>query len=115
MCRLATLLLTAYAALAQTVHGLLVDSVTRAPLPDVIVTLIGTARYNGTTDEGGTNISNPSLAIRLRFGISIKPPKVSHDAIPVSSTTMYRTLGEPAAAMGGRYGSQSGPSRERPG
>lgn len=51
MCaRVAALLLTAYAALAQTVDGVLVDSVRRAPLPDVIVTLIGPARYNGTAD-----------------------------------------------------------------
>jgi hypothetical protein len=53
MCRLAALILTAGAALAQSVDGVLVDSVTRAPLPDVIVTLIGPARYNGTTDEAG--------------------------------------------------------------
>ena len=53
MYRLAALLLTAYAALAQTVDGVLVDSVTRAPLPAVIVTLSGPARYNATTDEVG--------------------------------------------------------------
>ena len=53
MYRLAALLLTAYAALAQTVDGVLVDSVTRAPLPGVIVTLTGPARYDATTDEVG--------------------------------------------------------------
>jgi hypothetical protein len=39
--------------LAQTVDGVLVDSVTRAPLPGVIVTLTGPARYDATTDEVG--------------------------------------------------------------
>src|SRR6187455_2086985 len=53
MYRLAALLLTAYASLAQTVDGALVDSVTRAPLPGVIVTLTGPARYDATADEVG--------------------------------------------------------------
>src|SRR5262245_52732617 len=53
MCRLAVLLLTAYAALAQTVDGVLSDSVTRAPLHNVVVTLAGPARYHVTTDEAG--------------------------------------------------------------
>ncbi|HXB66896.1 MAG TPA: carboxypeptidase-like regulatory domain-containing protein [Candidatus Acidoferrales bacterium] len=53
MCRLAALLLTASAAFAQTIDGVLVDNVTRTPLPGVIVTLLGPSRYNGTTDEAG--------------------------------------------------------------
>jgi carboxypeptidase family protein len=53
MLRLAALLLTAFAAFAQTIDGVLVDNVTRAPLRGVIVTLLGPSRYNDTTDEVG--------------------------------------------------------------
>src|SRR5215472_9855087 len=51
---------------------------------------------------------NPCFAMRLRVGISIRPPKVSHAAIPVSSRITYRTLGDPSGAVLGRYGLQSG-------
>jgi hypothetical protein len=53
MARVAALLLLAAAARAQSVHGMLTDSMTRAPIPDVIVTLLGPSRYNGTTDQSG--------------------------------------------------------------
>src|SRR5215831_3713312 len=44
---------------------------------------------------------NPNLAMRFSVGISMRPPNVSHAAIPVSSTMIYSTLGEPSAATGG--------------
>ena len=53
MCRLFAILLFAVAAHAQTVDGTLTDSITRAPIPDVIVTLLGQGRYNATADDAG--------------------------------------------------------------
>jgi hypothetical protein len=51
---------------------------------------------------------NPRSAIRLMFGVSIKPPNGSIAETPTSSRTMYRTLGVPSGAIGCVYGSQSG-------
>jgi hypothetical protein len=53
MGRLAALFLLASALHAQSVDGILIDSITHAPIPDVIVTLLGPVRYNGTTDAAG--------------------------------------------------------------
>jgi hypothetical protein len=53
MARVALLFLLAAAARAQSIDGRLTDSVSHAPIPDVIVTILGPARYNGTTDETG--------------------------------------------------------------
>jgi hypothetical protein len=53
MHRIAGLLLFACALHAQLVDGTLTDSVTHAPIPNVIVTLLGPVRYNATTDETG--------------------------------------------------------------
>ena len=50
----------------------------------------------------------PRSAIRLMFGVSIRPPNGSIAENPTSSSTMYRTLGAPSGAIGWRYGSQSG-------
>jgi hypothetical protein len=51
--RVAALLLLAPALYAQSVDGTLTDSVSHVPISGVIVTLLGPARYNGTTDEAG--------------------------------------------------------------
>jgi hypothetical protein len=40
-------------------------------------------------------------------GISTRPPKQSHVAMPVSSHTRYRTLGASFGAVGAAYGPQS--------
>lgn len=53
MWRLCAILLVAVTAHSQTVDGTLTDSITHVPIPDVIVTLLGPARYNATTDEAG--------------------------------------------------------------
>src|SRR5678809_707009 len=53
MWRLSAIVFLAAAAQAQSVDGTLSDSITHAPIPDVIVTLLGPARYNNTTDEAG--------------------------------------------------------------
>jgi hypothetical protein len=53
MARVALLFLLAAAARAQSIDGRLTDSVSHAPIPDVIVTILGPARYNGTTDDTG--------------------------------------------------------------
>jgi hypothetical protein len=54
MGRAATLLAVVVSALhAQSVDGTLADSVSRAPIPGVIVTLLGPERYDGTTDQTG--------------------------------------------------------------
>src|SRR5690348_8764441 len=53
MARLALVLIFASALRAQSVDGTLTDSVSHRPIPDVIVTLLGPARYNDTTDETG--------------------------------------------------------------
>jgi hypothetical protein len=53
MWRMSAILLVAAAANSQTVDGTLTDSITRAPIPDVIVTLLGQVRYNATTDDAG--------------------------------------------------------------
>jgi hypothetical protein len=45
--------LLAAALHAQSVDGTLTNSITHAPIPSVIVTLLGPARYNDTTDETG--------------------------------------------------------------
>src|SRR5690242_14891342 len=50
----------------------------------------------------------PRSAIRLMVGISTKPPKQSHVAMPVSSHTRYKTLGASCCAVGAAYGPQSG-------
>jgi hypothetical protein len=50
---LAAIFVLVTAADAQRVDGTLIDSVTHAPIPNVIVTLLGSTRYNGTTDETG--------------------------------------------------------------
>ena len=42
------------------------------------------------------------------FGVSISPPHGSIAENPVSSSTMYRTLGAPSGATGCMYGAQSG-------
>jgi hypothetical protein len=51
---------------------------------------------------------SPVAASLLMFGVSISPPHGSMAEKPVSSSTMYRTLGAPCGATGCRYGSQSG-------
>ncbi len=51
---------------------------------------------------------SPRCAMRLMFGVSIRPPNGSIAENPTSSSTMYTTLGEPSGAIGCRYGSQSG-------
>ena len=51
---------------------------------------------------------SPLLASRLMFGVSISPPQGSIAEKPTSSSTMYRTFGEPSGATGCVYGSQSG-------
>ena len=50
----------------------------------------------------------PRSAIRLMAGMSTSPPKQSQVAMPVSSQTMYSTLGAPSGAVGAAYGPQSG-------
>jgi hypothetical protein len=51
--RLFAILFLAAVAHPQSVDGTLSDSITRAPIPGVIVTLLGPVRYNSTTDEAG--------------------------------------------------------------
>ena len=51
--RIAALLLLTSALHAQFVDGTLTDSISRLPIPGVIVTLLGPVRYNNTTDEAG--------------------------------------------------------------
>src|SRR5215471_19569607 len=51
---------------------------------------------------------NPRSAIRLIFGVSIRPPNGSIAEKPTSSRTMYSTFGAPSGAIGCVYGSQSG-------
>jgi hypothetical protein len=54
MARIAALLLLLTSGLyAQRIDGTLTDSITHAPIPNVIVTLLGQTRYNGTSDEIG--------------------------------------------------------------
>lgn len=53
MWRFAAILFVAHAAHAQSVDGTVADSISHKPLPNVIVTLLGPHRYNGTTDETG--------------------------------------------------------------
>ena len=53
MWRLSPIFLVAVSAHAQTVDGTLTDSITHAPIPDVIVTLLGPVRYSATTDDAG--------------------------------------------------------------
>ena len=50
---LTPILLIATAAHAQSVNGTVTDSITHAPIPNVIVTLLGPLHYNATTDEAG--------------------------------------------------------------
>jgi hypothetical protein len=50
----------------------------------------------------------PRSAMRLIAGMSTRPPKQSHVAMPVSSHTRYSTLGAPSGAVGAAYGPQSG-------
>src|SRR5271170_3644784 len=50
----------------------------------------------------------PCSAMRVIAGISTRPPKQSHVAMPVSSHTRYRTLGAPSGAVGAANGPQSG-------
>src|SRR5580693_2067420 len=50
----------------------------------------------------------PRSAMRVIAGISTRPPKQSHVAIPVSSHTRYRMLGAPSGAVGAANGPQSG-------
>ena len=51
---------------------------------------------------------SPRSAIRLMFGVSIRPPYGSMAEKPTSSRTTYSTLGAPSGASGWVYGSQSG-------
>jgi hypothetical protein len=53
MARVTAFLLLASALHAQRIDGTLTDSVSHAPIPNVIVTLLGPVRYNGTTDDTG--------------------------------------------------------------
>lgn len=105
MCRLAALLLTAYAALAQTVDGVLIDSVTRVPLPDVIVTLIGPARYNATTDEVGAFHIGPVQAGNyvlniVKAGYRLSPSK--RGSVPINSDRRLTVEMDPLARIAGR-------------
>src|ERR1700743_3381128 len=50
----------------------------------------------------------PRSAIRVMAGISTRPPKQSHVAMPVSSHTRYRMLGASCGAVGAANGPQSG-------
>src|SRR6201992_2226751 len=50
----------------------------------------------------------PRSAMRLMVGISTRPPKQSHVAMPVSSHTRYKMFGASSGAVGAAYGPQSG-------
>src|SRR3954447_25975705 len=50
----------------------------------------------------------PLSAIRLMFGVSIRPPNGSIARKPTSSRTMKRTFGASSGGTGCLYGSQSG-------
>src|SRR3954467_7795912 len=50
----------------------------------------------------------PRSASRWTFGVSISPPNGCMAEKPTSSSTTYRTLGEPGGAFGCSYGAQSG-------
>src|SRR3954451_19805743 len=52
--------------------------------------------------------ARPFSAIRLMFGVSIRPPYGSIAEKPTSSRTTYRTFGAPCGAIGCVYGAQSG-------
>ena len=105
MCRLAALLLTAYAALAQTVDGVLVDSVTQAPLPGVIVTLIGPARYNGTTDEAGAFHIGPVQTGKYVLNIvkaDYRLPASKRGSLQIDSDLRLTVEMDPLARIAGR-------------
>ena len=105
MYRLAALLVTAYAALAQTVDGVLVNSVTQAPLPDVIVTLIGPARYNATTDEAGAFRMAPVQPGKyvlniVKAGYRLPPSK--RGSLQIDSDRRLTVEMDPLARIAGR-------------
>jgi hypothetical protein len=53
MRRLSSIFLAALAVHAQAVDGTLIASITKTPIPDVVVTLLGQTRYDALTDEFG--------------------------------------------------------------
>ena len=70
------------------------------------------ARSAGTTGSASTapwcgSSCRPARwsAIRLMFGVSIRPPNGSIAEKPTSSSTMYSTFGDPSGATGCAYGS----------
>ncbi|MDR3701200.1 MAG: hypothetical protein P4L56_16250 [Candidatus Sulfopaludibacter sp.] len=105
MCRLAAIALIGSVAFAQTVDGVLLDNVTRAPLPGVIVTLLGPSRYNGTTDElGAFHIGSvqPGKYVLdiVKAGFLVPPAK--RGAMQIDSDLHLIVAMEPLARFGGR-------------
>ena len=105
MFRLAAFLLTASAAFAQTIDGVLVDSVTRAPLRDVIVTLLGPTRYNDTTDEIGAFHIGPVQPGKYVLNIvkaGYRLPSASSGTMQIDSDLRLTVALEPLAGLDGR-------------
>jgi len=102
---LAAFLLTASAAFAQTIDGVLVDNVTCAPLRDVIVTLLGPSRYNDTTDEVGAFHIGPVQPGKYVLNIvkaGYRLPSDKSGSMQIDSDLRLTVAMEPLAGLDGR-------------
>jgi hypothetical protein len=105
MARIAFLLLLAGGLSAQTVDGTLTDSMSHAPIPDVIVTLLGPARYNGTTDEAG--VFHIGLVKPGKYTLNIVKagyvlPPARRDPFQVDSDTRLSVEMDPLGTIRGK-------------
>jgi hypothetical protein len=102
---LAALLLLASATHAQSVDGTLTDSVSHAPIPNVIVTLLGPQRYNDTTDEAGVFHMGPVAPGKYVLNIVkagfVLPPE-RRAGFQVDSDTRLSVVMDPLSLVEGR-------------
>src|SRR3954452_23180322 len=99
------LIVGASALHAQMVDGTLTDSVSHAPIPGVIVTLLGPERYDVTTDEAGVFHVGPVQPAKYALNIVkrgyLLPPALQA-SFQVDSDTRLSVQLDPLSLVRGR-------------
>ena len=117
MARLVALLLFASSLPAQMLDITVTDSVTRAPMPGIIVTLLGPDRYDGMTDDFGVLHVGPVQRGKYMLNIVksgyILPP-AGQASFPVDSDKRLSVELDPLCLVDGRVQYPDGRPRRPP-
>src|SRR5258708_38834511 len=108
----AAALFLASALHAQMVDGTLTDSVSHAPIPGVVVMLLGTERYEATADETGAFHIGPVQPGKYALNIVKRGyllPTASQASFPVDSEPRLFVQMDPLSLFRGRVRSPDGP------